>query len=139
MRKMIAPLLLILSASCASTSLHSSSATNPAASSAPPARSARSARADYYILLSSPGQLREMGLGNISGLHVNGNMNGQGFSPVSQVEGNGKFCPDGKDWLDLTTLTVHTAADGHPPAAPYLRGCAVSKGFEPASRDVVLQ
>jgi hypothetical protein len=136
MKKLIAPLLLVLSVACASTSLHSSSGNYASGSSAP---RARAARADYYVLLSSPGQVREMGLGIINGLHVNGNMNGRGFTPVSQVEGNGKFCADGKDWLDLTTLTVHTAADGHAPSAPYVLGCVVSSGFQPASRDIVTQ
>ena len=136
MKKLIAPLLLVLSTACASTSLHST--TSKSYGSGSPVR-ARALRADYYILLSAPSQLREMSVSPINAFHVNGTMNGRGFAPVAQVEGNGQFCPDGKDWLDLANLTVHTAADGHAPVAPYLLGCAASTGFQPASRDIVTQ
>ena len=137
MKRLIVPLLLVISTACASTSLHSTSTT--AYGSGSPSPRARAARADYYVLLSSPNQLREMSLGTINAFHVSGIMNGRGFSPVSQVEGNGQFCADGKDWLDLANLSVHKAAEGHPPAAPYLLGCAVSSGFQPASRDIATQ
>jgi hypothetical protein len=136
MKKLIAPLLLIISTACASTTLHSSSPSYSSGSAAP---RARAARADYYILLSAPNQLRETTVSTVSGFHVNGTMNGRGFAPISQVEGNGQFCADGKDWLDLASLTVHTASDGKTPVAPYLLGCAVSSGFQPASRDIVWQ
>ena len=136
MKKLIAPLLLILSTACGTTSLHS---TSTGLASGSPVPRVRAARADYYVLLSSPNQLREMSLSPINAFHVNGIMKGRGFSPVSQVEGNGQFCADGKDWLDLTGLTVHAAADGQAPVAPYLLGCATSTGFQPASRDIVTQ
>jgi hypothetical protein len=137
MKRLIAPLLLVISTACASTSLHSTS--TPAYGSGSAAPRARAAKADFYILLSAPNQLREMSFNTINGFHVSGIMNGRGFSPVSQVEGNGQFCADGKDWLDLANLSVHKAAEGHPPVAPYLLGCAVSSGFQPASRDIVTQ
>jgi len=95
-----------------------------------------------YILLSSPNQVRTVDFSSavgIRGLHVRGTLTNRGFIPAGEIQGNGKFCTEGKDWLSLADLKVHTASDGKTPSAPYIIGCATNSGFQPASRAVVAQ
>ena len=73
------------------------------------------------------------------GLHVRGTMTNRGFYPAGEIQGSGKFCADGKDWLSLSDLKVHSAAEAKSPIAPYILGCSTSAGFQPASRAVVAQ
>jgi hypothetical protein len=136
MKKVLAPILVLLAVGCASTSMRPSSSS---AGSASPASRPAGARADAYVLLSAPNQVRELALSNVRDFHINGTMTTRGFLPLSQVEGSGNFCSEGKDWLELTNLTVHRAGDSKTPSAPYVLGCATTAGFQPASRDIVLQ
>lgn len=95
-----------------------------------------------YILLSSPNQIRTYDFGSAlepRGLHVRGVMTNRGFMPTGEIQGSGKFCADGKDWLSLSDLKVHKASEGKSPEAPYIIGCASNSGFQPASRAIVAQ
>ncbi|MBV9494167.1 MAG: hypothetical protein JOZ54_07970 [Acidobacteria bacterium] len=125
----------LFAASCASTSMSSSttdSAGNPVTS--------KSVDAPEYILLSSPGQIRDVDHSQrIGAFHIKGTLTNRGFYPAGQVEGNGDFCADGKDFLSLSDLSVHASTEGKSPKAPYLLGCATKSGFKPASRDIVMQ
>ena len=136
MKKVLAPILVLLAVGCASTSMRPGSSS---AGSASLASRPAGGRADAYVLLSAPNQIRELALSNVRDFHINGTMTSRGFLPLSQVEGNGRFCSEGKDWLDLSNLTVHRAGESKTLSAPYVLGCATSAGFQPASRDIVLQ
>ena len=121
----------LFSAACASLPMSSSSTGGSALTS--------SKDAPEYILLSSPSQIRNTDYSQrISAFHVKGTLTNRGFYPAGQVEGNGDFCTDGKDWLSLSDLKVHKASEGGSPAAPYLLGCASGNGFKPATRDIVM-
>ena len=121
----------LFSAACATAPMSSASTGGSALSTAKDA--------PEYILLSSPTQIRNTDYSQrISAFHIKGNLTNRGFYPAGQVEGNGEFCADGKDWLSLSDLSVHQASDGKTPAAPYLLGCASKSGFKPASRDIVM-
>lgn len=96
--------------------------------------------APEYILLEYPNQVRNVDYSRrISGLHIRGTMTNRGFYPAGNVQGNGQFCENGNDFFSLATLSVVKAADGKTPAAPYIKGCATARGFQPASRDIVTQ
>jgi hypothetical protein len=92
---------------------------------------------EQYILLNAPGQVRVAENDVIYPLHIRGTMTNKGFIPAGNIQGHGKLC-DGKDWLSLADLSVHKAADGKTPAAPYVMGCVAANGFQPASRDIVM-
>ncbi|HEX9162018.1 MAG TPA: hypothetical protein VF980_09970 [Thermoanaerobaculia bacterium] len=112
-----------------------------AGASAPSRIATNPNRAPDYILLDYPNQIRSYdysGVG-VRGLHVRGTLTNHGFIPAGEIQGNGSFCADGKDWLSLADLTVHTASEGKNPTAPYILGCASASGFQPASRTVVAQ
>jgi hypothetical protein len=135
MKRAALPLALLLLAACATSPMNSSSPTAGGASTP-------KLDATEYVLLTSPTTLQTIDPSTstgVWGLHVNGTMTNRGFYPVSKVEGHGELCADGKDWLSLADLKVHTASEGGSPAAPYLLGCATGKGFKPASRDIVMQ
>ncbi|HKO57906.1 MAG TPA: hypothetical protein VJ276_18710 [Thermoanaerobaculia bacterium] len=135
MKRTAALLALALTVACSSTPMQSSSAGSGGATLA-----SSSKDAPEYILLTSPGQIRDVDHSTrISSLHIKGTLTNRGFYPAGQVEGNGEFCADGKDFLSLADLSVHTASEGKTPKAPYLLGCATKSGFKPASRDVVMQ
>jgi hypothetical protein len=136
MKKLLMPTLLVLTVACASAPMNSSGSSGSSGSFF---SRAFSSSANSYVLLSAPGQIRDLTMNPIRSLHVNGRMTNIGFSPVGDVQGNGSFCADGKDWLDLSNLTVHKASEGKTPTAPYLLGCAASDGFQPASRTIVTQ
>lgn len=140
MKTFVPALALLLALGCASTATNSSSETGGAATVAGLTTNAKNA--PEYILLSQPNQIREIDFSNaigVRGLHVRGTMTNRGFYPAGEIQGNGKFCSDGKDWLSLSDLKVYTADSGKTPTAPYILGCATKSGFEPASRNVVAQ
>lgn len=140
MKTWIPALALVLAVGCASTATNS----NTEAGGAPTIAglTTNPTNAPEYVLLSAPNQVRSYDFSNsigVRGLHVRGTMTNKGFYPAGEVQGSGKFCADGKDWLSLSELKVHTAAEGKTPTAPYILGCANSSGFQPASRTVVAQ
>jgi len=127
-------LALLLTVACATTPMTSSNAI-PA-----PGVAASYNDAPLYILLSSPNQVREVDYSQqVYGLHLRGTLTNKGFYPAGKIEGRGSFCADGKDWLSLTDLRVYKAADARTPDGAYILGCATNAGFQPASRDIVLQ
>lgn len=129
---LLALTLVLFSAACTSVPMSSSSAGGSTAL-------ASSKDAPEYILLSSPTQIRNTDYSQrIGAFHIKGTLTNRGFYPAGPVEGNGEFCADGKDWLSLSDLSVHTATEGKTPAAPYLLGCASKSGFKPASREIVM-
>lgn len=133
-------LALVVAVGCASTPLSSSSQNGGTSAQAPVTTSLKNA--PDYILLSAPSQIREWDFSNavgVRGFHLRGTMTNRGFMPAGEVQGNGKFCADRKDWFSLADLSVHKASDGKTPTAPYLLGCATSNGFVPASRAIVTQ
>ncbi|HYM62206.1 MAG TPA: hypothetical protein VEZ11_15090 [Thermoanaerobaculia bacterium] len=128
-------LALLVAVGCASSPLHPTDTASTGGTGL-----SHSTEADSYILLSSPTAVRDIDwMKPVRDFNVRGVMTNRGFTPVSKVEGNGKFCADGKDWLSLSDAKVHKAGDGKAPEAPFLYGCATNNGFEPASRDIVLQ
>jgi hypothetical protein len=129
-------LILLLTVACATSPMTSS---NDVASPAPGVATKYN-DAPLYILLSSPNQVRTVDYSSkVYGLHLRGTMTNKGFYPAGQIEGKGKFCADGKDWLSLSEMKVYTAADNKTPNGPYILGCSTGSGFQPASREVVLQ
>ena len=135
-RTSAAVLVLALAVGCASTPVTSSSGNGggTTAASLPTLRNAPD-----YILLSAPNQIRTWDFGNpvgVKGLHIRGISTNVGFRAVGDIQGNGKFCEGGQDWLSLRDLTVHKAGDGTP-QAPYILGCASGSTFQPASREIV--
>lgn len=138
-KKSSVALALLLSVACASNPLGSSGgdAGATANSTLPSVRNAPD-----YLLLASPNQVRTYDFGNslgVRGLHVRGVMTNRGFMPVGEIQGNGKFCSNGTDWLSLGTLKVHKAEENQTPVAPYILGCAAGSGFQPASRAIVTE
>jgi hypothetical protein len=93
---------------------------------------------DSYRLLGDPATIRPLDWSTIPlSLHVKGVVTNQGFYPLGKVEGSGRLCADGKDWLDLKTGALHLAAENATPVSPYLMGCKTrTGGFSPATRDV---
>lgn len=135
-RTSAALLVLVSAAACASTPLTSSSGNGggTADSSLPTLRNA-----PHYVLLSSPNQIRTWDFGNpigVKGLHVRGISTNLGFRAIGDIQGNGKFCEAGQDWLGLNDLTVRKASQGRAPEAPYILGCASGSSFQPASRAI---
>jgi hypothetical protein len=139
MKTIAASLLLLLAVGCASTSMNATNETGGA--SAPAGITTNAKNAPEYVLLTAPNQIRTYDFGDIGvrGLHVRGTMTNRGFYPAGEIQGSGKFCAEGKDWLSLSDLKVHGAAEGKAPVAPYIVGCSTSAGFQPASRAVVAQ
>ena|SRR5690349_16015303 len=138
-KRTAAALALILTVACASTPLSSSS--NESSGGAATVTSSIKNAPDY-ISLSAPNQIRTYDFGNsmgVRGLHIRGTMTNAGFKPAGDIQGNGKFCAEGKDWLGLRDLTIHTASSGATPTAPYVLGCATGTAFQPSSRTVVMQ
>lgn len=134
-KRTAAALSLLLAVACASTPMSSSS--NP--SGGAPGIASNVNDAPEYVLLSAPNQVRTFDYSKtVYGLHVRGTMTNKGFYPTGQIQGRGKFCADGKDWLSLGDLSVHKNG-GRSPAAPYVLGCASDNGFQPASREIVAQ
>ncbi len=135
MIKRLAPIaLLALSVACSSIAPMHSSSTDASG------KTVSTLDASSYILLDAPNQVRNVDWSTqIYPMHVYGTMTSKGFSPIGKVEGHGKLCSDGKDFLSLSDLTVHKASDGKTPQAPYLLGCATASGFQPSTLDIVAQ
>lgn len=139
MKIFVPALALLLAFGCASTATNSAETGGGATVAG---LTTNPKNAPEYILLSEPNQIRDYDFSNSLGvraLHVRGTMTNRGFYPAGDIQGNGKFCTDGKDWLSLSELKVHTAAENKTPTAPYILGCATSSGFQPASRAIVAQ
>jgi hypothetical protein len=136
-----ASLALLLTVACSSVPSNNSSSTAAGSSllSAPVAT--RSIDAPQYISLDQPNQIRQVDFSKqISGLHIRGTLTNRGFYPATaKVEGKGQLCADGQDWLSLSDLSIHKASEGKAKVAPYVSGCATASGFQPASRDIVMQ
>ncbi len=140
MKTFIPALALVLAVGCASTATNS----NTQAGGTPTIAGITSnpKNAPEYVLLSAPGQVRTYDFSDslgVRGLHIRGTLTNRGFYPAGEIQGSGKFCVDGKDWLSLSELKVHTASEGKTPSAPYILGCATRSGFQPASRAIVAQ
>ena len=139
MKKIAASLVLLLAVGCASTATNS----NETGGGKTVAGITNNPKyAPDYILLSAPNQVRTYDFSNavgVRGLHVRGTMTNRGFWPAGEIQGNGKFCTEGKDWFSLSDLKVHSASEGKTPTTPYIAGCATNSGFQPSSRAVVAQ
>ena len=131
---------LVLTVACSSVPSNNTANTAGGSSLTAPVAT-RSIDAAQYISLDAPNQIREVDYSKqISGLHIRGTLTNRGFYPAStKVEGKGQLCNDGQDWLSLSDLSVHKASDGKAKVAPYVSGCATATGFQPASRDIVMQ
>lgn len=137
-RNLTASAALLLTVACASGPMTSSSTNTPATGTATISQTA--ANAPDYVLLSEPSAVREWNaIEPEYALHVRGTMTNRGFIPVGGVQGRGKLCTDGQDWLSLNDLKIHKASEGVAPTAPYIKGCVNGRSFTPASREVVTQ
>jgi hypothetical protein len=133
-KKLVASAALLMAVAC--TSMTPSSETGTAGA---PAVATRVKSAPNDILLSAPGAARDWDvIMPEQGLHVRGTMTNRGFQPVGEIQGRGRFCADGKDWLSLSDLKLHKAGEGTP-VAPYILGCVSGYSFTPASREIVTQ
>jgi hypothetical protein len=138
-KRIAASLAVVVAAACATTPMTSSETGGRSSSGY---SLVKLSNAPHYISLSSPTQVSDWDFSNSVGVrsfHIRGTMTNRGFIAAGPVQGNGKFCADGKDWYSLTELKVYRASEGKTPAAPYIAGCATDKGFQPASRDIVTQ
>ena len=139
MKRIAASLALVLTAACASTPMTSS---ETGGGSSQGFSVVKLSNAPHVITLNAPSQVGDYDFSNsvsIRGFHIRGTMTNRGFIAAGPVQGNGKFCADGKDWYSLSELKVYRASDNKTPVAPYLLGCATDKGFQPASREIVTQ
>lgn len=136
MIKRLAPLALLLATvACSSVPMNSSSSAGAA-----PGVATNKLDATSYILLDAPNQVRTVDWSStVYPLHIYGTMTNRGFYPAGKIEGKGKMCANGQDWLSLADLKVYKASDGKTPTAPYVLGCATGSGFQPSSRDIVVQ
>ncbi len=124
----------LLTVGCGSMSM-----TTPAAS-ATGAAELSGKRPSYYRLVSDPLTIREIDWGRpMTSLHVKGFLTNQGFVPVSKLEGSGRICEGGTDWVSLSDGEFHKGDSGEAPKGPHIMGCkGRSGGFMPASKDVVV-
>ncbi|HXI11373.1 MAG TPA: hypothetical protein VNM92_01840 [Thermoanaerobaculia bacterium] len=137
MKRVLLVALLPLAVACASNPSSSMNMSTSRAVDSSSASLSRS-RASHYILLSQPTAIREIDWSRrVYDLHVKGHVTNRGFMPSGTVEGKGRLCPEGTDWLRLSDMKIHSAQDGTP-QAPYILGCRTASGFVPASRDVVM-
>lgn len=132
-KKLVASAALLMAVAC--TSMNPSNDSGNAGAAV--ANSVNSA--PHYILLASPSAARDWDvIMPEQSLHIRGTMTTRGFQPVGEIQGRGRFCADGKDWLSLTDLKLHKAGEGTP-VAPYVLGCVSGYSFTPASREIVTQ
>jgi hypothetical protein len=91
----------------------------------------------YYRLTNDPNALRAIDvIQPPRAFHVKGVATSNGIQWSSKVEGKGKLCSDGKDWLGLNDGVIHEANDGVQPSGPYVLGCKAGNAFTPSSLDV---
>ena len=136
MKKLSALLLVVLFAvACSSTSGSMADAGSPASGGS---TSASKATPTHYRLLSDPRTVREINWSRPPlDLHIKGRMTTLGFEPVNQVQGSGRLCADGKDWISLTDGLYHAGTEGSSPQGPYVMGCkSKTGGFVPASKQI---
>lgn len=95
-------------------------------------------RPTYYRLVSDPLPIREIDWGRpMNDLHVKGYLTNKGFVPVAKVEGSGRLCESGTDWVSLTDGEFHKGDAGETPSGPHLKGCkGRTGGFMPATKEV---
>lgn len=95
--------------------------------------------ATHYILVSDPSLIREMNWGNPPlRLHIKGHLTNAGFKAAGSVEGSGKLCADGQDWVSIADGKFHKADGGVTPSGAYIKGCkGATGGFMPAARDIL--
>ncbi|MHB0972233.1 MAG: hypothetical protein ACYC7A_18685 [Thermoanaerobaculia bacterium] len=94
----------------------------------------------HYRLVSDPDMIIAIKLKDIPrAYHVKGqSVNGGQIAWAPTLDGHGKLCVDGKEWISLNDGEIHVATET--PVAPYILGCRASNGlFQPASTQVVLQ
>lgn len=93
----------------------------------------------YYRTLSDPNSLRFIDAAQPPrAFHVKGVATADGkFEWAKKVEGKGKLCADGKDWLNLNDGTIHDASDNAKPNGPYVVGCKAGNTLTPSSLEVV--
>ena len=129
-------LILCLAAACATTPSDSTTAGNGALGGA-----IRATDATHYRLLSDARHIRDIDWANPpQALHVKGRMTNVGFQPIGGVEGRGKLCTDGQDWVSIADGQFHSAQEGTAPQGPYVKGCKTKMGsFVPASRELAVQ
>jgi hypothetical protein len=99
-KRIAASLCIVLVAACASTPMTSSAS----GGSSGFGQKVRLSNAPHYIQLSAPNQVGEWDFSGTPprGLYIRGTLTDQGFAAAGPVQGNGKFCADGKDWFSLT-------------------------------------
>lgn len=121
---------------CASSATSGSSTGSSLGASLGDSRSAT-----HYRLLSDPLPIREIDWSNPpNSLHIKGQITTRGFQPLSQVEGRGGLCAEGKDFVTLSDGEFHAAADGATPTGYYIYGCkGMTGGFKPATREILGQ
>jgi hypothetical protein len=91
----------------------------------------------YYRLTNDPNSLRSIDvIQPPRAFHVKAVASETGMQWSSKVEGKGKLCPEGKDWLSLNDGVIHAANDGSQPSGPYVLGCKSGNAFTPSSLDV---
>ncbi len=97
----------------------------------------RGPSASHYRLMSDPRHVREIDWSRPpQALHVKGTLTSRGFEPSSSVEGSGRLCEGGTDWVNLRDGQFHAAGAGSP-EGPYVFGCkGRSGGFAPATREI---
>lgn len=138
MKKMLSSLALItlFATGCASNS--SMAEPNTAGTAGGALGAQKSIEPTHYRLLSDPKSIRQIDWSQPPlSLHVKGYLTNRGFVPTSQVEGKGKVCENGQDWVDLDGGAVHRATEGVAPKSPYISGCVTKLGaFVPSTRQV---
>lgn len=137
MKKLALVSILLLAVACSSTSMNTTTPTTAGANGGA-AKFAKSPT--HFILLSDPKSPRELTweAEHKASFYVKGYLTTVGFVPVGKVEGRGRLCAEGKEWVDLKNFEIHPSSDT--PKAPYVMGCRTAWGaFVPSTRDVVLQ
>src|SRR5688572_23129206 len=110
----------------------------PAPGSTSGSSAVRAAEATHYRLVSDPKSIRTIDWANPPrDLHVKGVLTARGFEPIGEVEGRGRLCEEGNDWVSLRDGSFHAADSGDRPESPFIRGCkGRTGGFMPAGVNV---
>jgi hypothetical protein len=89
----------------------------------------------YYLF--SDGKVHPDSEGAATGLHVRGILDGDRFTPVGDVDGEGDLGGAGAPgWLELSDGSFHGEQTGRPPFPPYVEGAMTDNGFVPNTRTV---
>ena len=93
----------------------------------------------YYRTMTDPASLQSIDLSRPPrAFHVKGIASSDGkFEWGKKVEGKGKLCADGKDWLNLNDGKIHAAGDNAKPTGPYVVGCKAGNTLTPSSLEVL--